>query len=140
MHTQYRACPLLADPQTARNRRRGTPLEHLHAAQDRCIVEFGRCSHPLCPSCIGDTVVASADRVLEDHWQLVTYIVDEINTAWETDQQCGTTKNRTMHGYRGPASMRERARRQRPPRRTRRRTGGGYPPRNPGSGIQRLRG
>jgi len=38
MHTQYRARPLLADPQTARNWRRGTPLEHLHAGQDPCIV------------------------------------------------------------------------------------------------------
>jgi len=54
-----------------------------------------------------DTVVALADRVFEDHWQLAAYTVDETNTAWETDKQRGTTKNRKIHGYRESASTRE---------------------------------
>ena len=44
------------------------------------------------PSCTGETTVALTDRVFEDHWQLMVYIESETNTAWETDQQGGTTK------------------------------------------------
>jgi len=66
-HAQYRAHPLLADLQTVRNWCCVTLLEHPHAAQDSCIVEFGRCcSHSLRLSCIGNAVVMLADRVFEN--------------------------------------------------------------------------